>query len=133
MTETGLSSDEYITNSLITMYATCGDLASSTDVFRRIVNKNAISWNAITAANVQHDHGEEALNLFMDMRHAGNKLHHFSLAECLLSRASLASLEEGMQLHGLGVKCGIDSDSQVVLEYIDIIIRLCKVWLFQGN
>ncbi|KAL6654273.1 hypothetical protein ACP70R_007738 [Stipagrostis hirtigluma subsp. patula] len=120
MAQNGLLSDEYIINSLITMYATCGDLESSADIFYRIINKSAISWNAMIAANVQHGHGEEALKLFMDMRHAGNKLDRVCLVECLSSSASLASLEEGMQLHCLGVKCGLDSDSHVINAAMDM-------------
>ncbi|CAO1939666.1 unnamed protein product [Urochloa humidicola] len=120
ITQAGLSADEYITNSLITMYATCGDLESSTDIFCRSNNKSAISWNAIVAANVRHGRGEEALKLFMDLRHAGNKLDRFCVAECLSSSASLASLEEGMQLHGLSVKCGLDSDCHVVNAAMDM-------------
>ncbi|KAL6907805.1 hypothetical protein ACP4OV_001975 [Aristida adscensionis] len=120
MAQTGLLSDEYITNSLITLYGTCGDLQSSCDIFHRIVNKSAISWNAMIAATVQHGHGEEALKLFMYMMYAGNRIDHICLAECLSSSASLASLEEGMQLHCLGVKCGLDSDTHVINAAMDM-------------
>ncbi|MDK0841641.1 hypothetical protein P5E51_16240, partial [Clostridium perfringens] len=51
---TGFSSDEYVTNSLITMYANCGDLESSTNIFHRMINKSVVSWNAMIAASVQH-------------------------------------------------------------------------------
>ncbi|XP_037430104.1 pentatricopeptide repeat-containing protein At3g24000, mitochondrial-like [Triticum dicoccoides] len=117
---TGFVADDYVSNSLITMYANCGDLDSSTKVFRTIIKKSVVSWNAMIAANVQHGHGEEGLKLFMDMWHAGNNLDHVCLAECLSSSASLASLEEGMQLHGLGVKCGLDNDSHVVNAAMDM-------------
>ncbi|XP_015615229.1 pentatricopeptide repeat-containing protein At3g24000, mitochondrial [Oryza sativa Japonica Group] len=117
---TGFLSDEYVANSLITMYAKCGNLESSTNIFNSITNKNIVSWNAIIAANVQLGHGEEALKLFIDMQHAGNKLDRVCLAECLSSCASLASLEEGMQLHGLGMKSGLDSDSYVVNAAMDM-------------
>ncbi|XP_044981089.1 pentatricopeptide repeat-containing protein At3g24000, mitochondrial [Hordeum vulgare subsp. vulgare] len=117
---TGFIADDYVSNSLITMYANCGDLDSSTKVFRTIIKKSAVSWNAMIAANVQHGHGEEGLKLFMDMQHAGNNIDHVCLAECLSSSASLASLEEGMQLHGLGVKCGLDNDSHVVNAAMDM-------------
>uniref|UniRef100_A0A453HTU1 DYW domain-containing protein n=1 Tax=Aegilops tauschii subsp. strangulata TaxID=200361 RepID=A0A453HTU1_AEGTS len=117
---TGFVADDYVSNSLITMYANCGDLDSSTKVFRTIIKKSVVSWNAMIAANVQHGHGEEGLKLSMDMRHAGNNLDHVCLAECLSSSASLASLEEGMQLHGLGVKCGLDNDSHVVNAAMDM-------------
>uniref|UniRef100_A0ACD6A0Q5 Uncharacterized protein n=1 Tax=Avena sativa TaxID=4498 RepID=A0ACD6A0Q5_AVESA len=116
----GFLADDYVSNSLITMYANCGDLDSSTSVFHTIINKSIVSWNAMIAANVQHGHGEEALKLFLDMQHAGNSLDHVCLAECLSSSASLASLEEGMQLHGLGVKCGLDMDSHVVNAAMDM-------------
>ncbi|GJN05129.1 hypothetical protein PR202_ga22734 [Eleusine coracana subsp. coracana] len=64
-------------------------VGSSSDVFERIINKSAIAWNAMIAANVQHGHGEEALKLLMDMRHAGNKLDHVCLTECLSSQCKL--------------------------------------------
>lgn len=116
----GFLSDDYVSNSLITMYAKCGDLESSNNVFQRIINRSVVSWNAMIAANVQHGHGEESLKLFMDMRHDGNGLDHICLAECLSSSASLASLEEGMQLHGLGLKCGLGNDSHVVNAAMDM-------------
>uniref|UniRef100_A0A0D9XVA8 DYW domain-containing protein n=1 Tax=Leersia perrieri TaxID=77586 RepID=A0A0D9XVA8_9ORYZ len=117
---TGFLSDEYVANSLITMYAKCGNLESSTNIFNSITNKSVVSWNAMIAANVQLGNGEEALKLFIDMQHAGNKLDRVCLAECLSSSASLASLEEGMQLHGLGLKCGLDSDTYVVNAAMDM-------------
>ncbi|TVU23452.1 hypothetical protein EJB05_25819, partial [Eragrostis curvula] len=120
MAQTGLLSDEYVTNSLITMYAACGDLGSSSDIFHRIINKSSIAWNAMIAANVQHGHGEEAIKLFIDMRRAGNNLDRVCLAECLSSSASLASLEEGMQLHCLGVKSGLDLDTHVINAAMDM-------------
>jgi pentatricopeptide repeat protein len=123
----GFVADDYVSNSLITMYANCGDLDSSTNVFQSIINKSIVSWNALIAANVQHSHGEEALKLFLDMRHAGNSLDHVCLAECLSSSASLASLEEGMQLHGLGVKSGLDIDSHVVNAAMDMYAKCGKM------
>ncbi|KAL5203551.1 hypothetical protein ABZP36_008422 [Zizania latifolia] len=123
----GFLSDEYVSNSLITMYAKCGDLESSANIFHSITNKSAVSWNAMIAANVQLGQGEEALKLFMDMQHAGNKLDHVCLAECLSSSASLASLEEGMQLHGLGVKYGLDSDTYVVNAAMDMYGKCGKI------
>ncbi|KAL5203673.1 hypothetical protein ABZP36_008544 [Zizania latifolia] len=123
----GFLSDEYVANSLITMYAKCGDLESSTNIFHSITNKSVVSWNAMIAANAQLGHGEQALKLFMDMRHAGNKLDHVCLAECLSSSASLASLEEGMQLQCLGVKCGLDPDTYVVNAAMDMYVKCGKM------
>ncbi|THG14174.1 hypothetical protein TEA_020267 [Camellia sinensis var. sinensis] len=51
---TGFESDDYVKNSLITMYAKCGDLNSSNYIFSRLLDKNPVTWNAMVAANAHH-------------------------------------------------------------------------------
>ncbi|KAF3493362.1 hypothetical protein DY000_02054961 [Brassica cretica] len=106
----GFESDEHVKNSLITMYAKCGDLSSSHDLFNRLENRNIITWNAMLAANAHHGHGEEVLKLVSKMRSLGLNLDQFSFSEGLSAAAKLAVLEEGQQLHGLAVKLGFEQD-----------------------
>ncbi|CAN7134183.1 unnamed protein product [Brassica rapa subsp. narinosa] len=106
----GFESDEHVKNSLITMYAKCGDLTSSHDLFNRLNNRNIITWNAMLAANAHHGHGEEVLKLVSKMRSLGMNLDQFSFSEGLSAAAKLAVLEEGQQLHGLAVKLGFEQD-----------------------
>jgi len=107
----GFESDEHVKNSLITMYAKCGDLSSSQDLFNGLDNRNIITWNAMLAANAHHGHGEEVLKLVSKMRSFGVSLDQFSFSEGLSAAAKLAVLEEGQQLHGLAVKLGFEHDS----------------------
>ncbi|CAN7035338.1 unnamed protein product [Brassica rapa subsp. trilocularis] len=106
----GFESDEHVKNSLITMYAKCGDLSSSHDLFNTLDNRNIITWNAMLAANAHHGHGEEVLKLVSKMRSLGLNLDQFSFSEGLSAAAKLAVLEEGQQLHGLAVKLGFEQD-----------------------
>lgn len=106
----GFESNKYVQNSLITMYAKCGDLSSSNYIFDGLSNKNSVSWNAMIAANAHHGHGEEILKLIVKMRHTGVELDQFSLSEGLAATAKLATLEEGQQLHSLAMKLGFESD-----------------------
>ncbi|KDP25085.1 hypothetical protein JCGZ_22620 [Jatropha curcas] len=117
---TGLESDPFVHNSLITMYAKCGDLNSSNYIFNGLTNKNAVAWNAIIAANANHGLVEEALNLFVNMRRAGVHLDHFIFTECLTATATLAMLEEGQQLQSLALKLGFHSDSFVANATMDM-------------
>ncbi|KAJ6288862.1 hypothetical protein OIU76_024775 [Salix suchowensis] len=117
---TGFHFDEYVQNSLITMYAKCGDLNSSNNIFDRLTYKNASAWNAMMAANAHNGHMEEALKFLLKMRRAGVNVDQFSFSECLAAAAKLAILEEGQQLHGLAVKLGCDSNPFVASATMDM-------------
>ncbi|WRX28815.1 Pentatricopeptide repeat - like 10 [Theobroma cacao] len=117
---TGFESNKYVQNSLITMYARCGDLQSSNYIFDGLPHKNSISWNAIIAANACHGLGEEVLKHIVKMRTAGIDLDQFSFSEGLAATAKLAVLEEGQQLHCVAVKLGFDSDPFVTNAAMDM-------------
>ncbi|XVE98956.1 hypothetical protein REPUB_Repub03eG0154100 [Reevesia pubescens] len=117
---TGFESNKFVQNSLITMYAKCGDLQSSNYIFDGLPHKNSISWNAIIAANAHHGLEEEVLKLIVKMRSAGIDLDQFSFSEGLAATAKLAVLEEGQQLHCLAVKLGFDSDPFVTNAAMDM-------------
>ncbi|XP_065864958.1 putative pentatricopeptide repeat-containing protein At3g23330 [Euphorbia lathyris] len=124
---TGLESDEYVQNSLVTMYAKCGDLDSSNSVFRESSNKNAVAWNAAIAANARHGEVEEALKLLAKMRHVGLDLDQFSFSECLAGTATLAMLEEGQQLQSLAIKLGFESDPFVYNAMMDMYAKCGEI------
>ncbi|KAF8412703.1 hypothetical protein HHK36_000671 [Tetracentron sinense] len=117
---TGFESDGYVKNSLLTMYAKCGDFNSSNFIFDGLTNKSSVSWNAMIAANAHHGHGEEALKLFVEMQHAGLELDQFSFSGGLAASASLAVLEEGQQLHNLIIKLGFDTYLHVTNSAMDM-------------
>ncbi|KAK2654277.1 hypothetical protein Ddye_014133 [Dipteronia dyeriana] len=117
---TGFESNKYVQNSLITMYAKCGDLNSSNYFFDGLANKNSVSWNAMIAANAHHGCGEEILKLISKMRCTGLELDQFSFSEGLAATAKLALLEEGQQLHGLAIKLGFASDLFVTNATMDM-------------
>ncbi|GKV27574.1 hypothetical protein SLEP1_g36734 [Rubroshorea leprosula] len=117
---TGFESNDYVRNSLIMMYAKCGDLQACNYIFEGLVGKNSASWNAIISANAHHDHGEEVLKLTVKMRRTGIDLDQFSFSQGLAAAAKLAVLEEGKQLHGLAVKLGFESDPFVTNAAMDM-------------
>lgn len=58
-------------NSIIDMYAKCGGLKFSMDIFNRMPNKNLVSWNSIIGALALHGCGPEAVELFEKMQAEG--------------------------------------------------------------
>ncbi|GMP33934.1 hypothetical protein CsSME_00007031 [Camellia sinensis var. sinensis] len=111
---TGFESDDYVKNSLITMYAKCGDLNSSNYIFSSLLGKNPVTWNAMVADR------ENALKLFIEMQRAGVDLDQFSFSAALAASANLAILDEGQRLHGLATKLGFDSYLYVTNATMDM-------------
>ncbi|XP_010242885.1 PREDICTED: pentatricopeptide repeat-containing protein At3g24000, mitochondrial [Nelumbo nucifera] len=116
----GFERDDYVKNSLLTMYSKCGDLDSSNFIFGRLLNKSIVSWNVMIAANAHNGRGEEAVKLIVELRHAGMEFDQFSFSGGFAASASLATLEEGQQLHGLVIKLGFDSNLHVINAAMDM-------------
>ncbi|XP_011095712.1 pentatricopeptide repeat-containing protein At3g24000, mitochondrial [Sesamum indicum] len=106
---TGFESNEYVRNSLISMYANCGDLNSSNTIFCALVNRTSASWNSMVAAKAHNGQWEEALKLLLEMQRAEVDFDQFSLSAALSASANLAILEDGQHLHGLAIKLGYDN------------------------
>ncbi|KAF6139321.1 hypothetical protein GIB67_021531 [Kingdonia uniflora] len=116
----GLERDSYVQNSLLTMYAKCGDLDSSKFIFDGLANKNVVSWNAIIAANAHHGSGEEALKYVLEIHRTGLEFDQFSFSGGLAASSSLGLLQVGQQLHNMIIKQGFESDLHVINAAMDM-------------
>ncbi|KAL3643138.1 hypothetical protein CASFOL_013953 [Castilleja foliolosa] len=106
---TGFGSDEYVQNSLISMYAKCGDLDSSNSIFSSLANRTSTTWSAMVAANAHNSQYEEALKLLVEMQRVEVEFDQFSLSAALSASSNLAILEDGQHLHGLTIKLGLNN------------------------
>ncbi|KNA23285.1 hypothetical protein SOVF_026300 [Spinacia oleracea] len=62
-----MASDVAVGSALVDMYAKCGCLTLSKNVFDHMPKKNVITWNVLIMAYGMHGQGEEALGLFRKM------------------------------------------------------------------
>ncbi|KAK7268000.1 hypothetical protein RIF29_20682 [Crotalaria pallida] len=67
----GFSSNTFLTNALINMYARCGNLVRARAIFDCMTEKSVISWTAIIGGYGIHGHGEIAVGLFDEMVESG--------------------------------------------------------------
>ncbi|KAF7152454.1 hypothetical protein RHSIM_Rhsim01G0103000 [Rhododendron simsii] len=65
--------DLFIGNSLLNMYAKCGCLTDSSNVFEEMSVRDNFSWSTIIGAYGLHGYGEEALQLFHEMQERGGE------------------------------------------------------------
>ncbi|XP_047332349.1 pentatricopeptide repeat-containing protein At5g15300-like [Impatiens glandulifera] len=54
-------------NALIDMYAKCGSIEKSLQVFRSIREKDVTTWNSIIVGTAFHGHSEKSINIFEEM------------------------------------------------------------------
>ncbi|KAI4297536.1 hypothetical protein L6164_037422 [Bauhinia variegata] len=107
---TGFESDVFVANTLVVMYAKCGQLGDSRRLFGTILERNVVSWNALFSCYVQHDFYIEAVDLFREMVESGITPNEFSLSIILNACAGLQNGSQGRIVHGLLLKLGCDLD-----------------------
>ncbi|RZC59051.1 hypothetical protein C5167_006347 [Papaver somniferum] len=59
----GFGQDDYVKNSLLTMYAKCGDFASSSFIFNEFASKTDVSWNVMIATNANQGNGSRGFKI----------------------------------------------------------------------
>ncbi|CAI0457866.1 unnamed protein product [Linum tenue] len=107
---TGAISDAQAANSLVDMYAKCGEFEKARITFAQLSDKTTVPWTAMISANVQKGLLEESLKLFNEMLKDGMSPDQATFASVLKASASLASISVGKQLHCSTVRTGFLSN-----------------------
>ncbi|MCO5548325.1 hypothetical protein L7F22_001782 [Adiantum nelumboides] len=84
-----------IGSALLNLYGKCGHLDDAKMLFKRMKERNLLTWSSMIGAYTQHGHGKKALALFSQMRHTGLKPDKviFVHVLCACSRSGL--VDEG--------------------------------------
>nr|GLL43972.1 putative pentatricopeptide repeat-containing protein At5g13230, mitochondrial [Ipomoea trifida] len=104
VTKVGLDSDVFVSNALMDVYAKCGMLESTVQLFTDSANRNDVSWNTIIVGHVQMGDHEKAMHLFTSMLEVQVQATEVTYSSILRACASQAALEPGMQIHALTAK-----------------------------
>ncbi|KAA8519750.1 hypothetical protein F0562_014006 [Nyssa sinensis] len=106
----GFEYDVFVANTLVVMYAKCGELADSRRLFDDIPERNVVSWNALFSCYVQSNFCGEAVSLFQEMVSSGIQPDEYSLSSILNACTGLGDVGQGKKIHGHMIKLGYDSD-----------------------
>ncbi|XP_057863749.2 pentatricopeptide repeat-containing protein At1g08070, chloroplastic [Cryptomeria japonica] len=116
----GLIVNRAVTNTLGNMYAKCGCLADARKLFDHVPRKDVCSWTVMISAYAKHGFPEMALELFREMLDTDVLPNHFTFATVLPACASLASLEDGIEIHNDVKRRGFDADVFVANALVDM-------------
>ncbi|CAN1857798.1 Pentatricopeptide repeat-containing protein At3g57430, chloroplastic [Linum perenne] len=107
----GFENDEFVLNSMVVLYAKCGEILDSRRVFEAIPCMTVVSWNALLSSYVQRDSFGEALELFQDMILTTQiRPNEFSLSTMINACTGLEDSGQGRRIHGFLIKLGYDLD-----------------------
>ncbi|PPS08253.1 hypothetical protein GOBAR_AA12387 [Gossypium barbadense] len=91
----GEESDIFVGNSLIDMYMKCGSVEDANLVFKTMMERDWVSWNAMIVGYAQNGYGNKALELFKNMLASGEKPDHVTMIGVLCACSHAGLLEDG--------------------------------------
>lgn len=123
ITRCGLDADRIIGNSVVDMYAKCGNLEQAHEVFDELQSRDVVSYGALIAGYAQHGPGHSALGLFERMRKEGVKPNKVIFLCIMKACGKARALAQGRQIHEHISKSGLLSDVVVGSALVDMYIK----------
>ncbi|RYQ98947.1 hypothetical protein Ahy_B07g086784 [Arachis hypogaea] len=99
--------DTIVGTATLDMYSKCNRMSDAQKLFNSLPNPTPQSYNAIIVGYARHDQGLKALENFQSLQRSYLGFDEISLSGALTACAAIKSWLDGIQLHGLAVKCGL--------------------------
>eukprot|EP00250_Pteridium_aquilinum_P018842 c24218_g11_i1 orf=1-1419(-) len=116
-----LQSDIFIGNKLVDLYAKCGSIIQTRDVFDKLSFRDVVSWNSLIAGYLKHKHSKEAINCFEKMQLDGFSPNAITLVHCLKACVITEATNKGRQVHSEIVRKGfLENDHFVGNALVDM-------------
>eukprot|EP01018_Ginkgo_biloba_P030250 Gb_03345 [translate_table: standard] len=106
----GLEQDVFLATKLVSMYAVCVSMEDARLVFKNVLLRNVLLWNAMIRGYARNGPCEEALALFYHMQLEGIQPDNFTFPCVLSACASLSALQQGKKIHAHIIKSGFESN-----------------------
>ncbi|XP_027071444.1 pentatricopeptide repeat-containing protein At3g53360, mitochondrial [Coffea eugenioides] len=122
--KTGFDLDVPVCNTLLSIYASCSDVAEAFKIFYEIQCKaDLVSWNAIISVCMQNDRAEKAFSLLNLMLLSPNKPDHITVVNVLVCCGKVTSLEMGDQTHCYACKTALKQDLAIMNGLVDMYVK----------
>ncbi|KAK6136203.1 hypothetical protein DH2020_030035 [Rehmannia glutinosa] len=114
-----------VQNTVINMYAKCGDMELARKVFDEMTERDMVSYTMLVTGYSQCNEFKEALVLYLDMMKMGFKPNEFTFGSALKSAGGMQSDAMGRGIHGACMKSGYEDNVYVGSALVDMYAR-CK-------
>ncbi|CAL1392402.1 unnamed protein product [Linum trigynum] len=111
--------DLILENSVVSMYAKCGELRDACKIFSRMTSRDDISWNSMIMGFAHHGLANEALQVFEAMMESRTRPNSLTFLAVLSACSHAGLLDKGLELFTLmtdvhGIQPGLEHCISVV-------------------
>ncbi|XP_022977699.1 pentatricopeptide repeat-containing protein At2g04860 isoform X3 [Cucurbita maxima] len=103
----------YVSTAFLDLYSKLGFVKAARRLFDDIPEKDVVSWNALISGYSRSGFNHDTFELFVEMRRRGFNPCQRTLVSLIPSCGTQHLFVQGKCIHALGVKAGLDLDSQV--------------------
>ncbi|KAL0381754.1 UNVERIFIED_CONTAM: putative pentatricopeptide repeat-containing protein [Sesamum angustifolium] len=126
MIRVGFDRELSLLNALLNLYGKTGSVTAAAKLFKKMEEKDVISWGSMISCYAHHGGAREALDLFNKMISRGIEPNTVSLISALQSCEASHDLEMGRRIHKLAVRKALDLDLLVSTALIDMYMNCCS-------
>ncbi|KAK4847588.1 hypothetical protein QYF36_003619 [Acer negundo] len=122
----GHGNDIYVQNSLLNVYASCGNMRLCRKVFEEMTQRDVVSWTVMIMGYRSAKKYDDALIAFEQMQYAGVEPNRVTMVNALAACASFGAIEMGIWIHDFIRKKKWELDVILGTALIDIGLALVK-------
>ncbi|XAR72516.1 hypothetical protein NMG60_11019184 [Bertholletia excelsa] len=123
----GFESLVFVQNTLVHMYAACGDAESAHRLFEKMPERNLVTWNSVINGFALNGRPNEALTLYKEMDLEGVKPDGFTMVSLLTACGELGALALGRRTHVYMLKVGLNVNSHAANALLDLYAKCGKI------
>ncbi|XP_027338781.1 pentatricopeptide repeat-containing protein At3g26540 [Abrus precatorius] len=128
VTKFGFCGNVILGSSLVDVYAKCGVMVDARMMFHEIPRPNAVTWNVIVRRYLDAGDAREAVFMFSRMfSNSAIRPLSCTFSNALVACSSMCALEEGMQIHGVVVKLGLQANNVVSSSLVNMYAKCGKL------
>ncbi|KAL5708494.1 hypothetical protein ACHQM5_019285 [Ranunculus cassubicifolius] len=105
-----MTSDVFVTNSLIDMYAKSGHTREASNLFYKMDCRSVVTWNTMISNFAQNRLEVEAINLLGEMQAHGATPNSVTYTNVLPACARIGNFRPGKQIHAMSIRKGFSID-----------------------
>lgn len=115
-------------NAIVDMYAKLSNIEAAQRMFDSMPVQDSVSWNTLITGYMQNGLANEAVERYGHMqKHEGLKAIQGTFVSVLPAYSHLGALQQGMRMHALSIKIGLNVDVYVGTCLIDLYAKCGKL------
>lgn len=123
----GFHSNGLVQNTLIRMYASCGELEVARRVFDGMLQKDIWTWNSMLAGYTKNEKWDEVVKLFRRMQKSGTGFDEVTMISVLTACGRLADLELGEWIGEYIEADGLTGNLALMTSLVDMYAKCGQV------